>query len=215
MKNQRLLIFSCILSAVLLIVFGFLKTIESPFLNLDVKWLIISIIPILIAILFSGIIHRLKAFGLEYEGRLEVTVNPTKKNLNDENNLKFILNDDAKNNTIPADYIYINHTSFLRPKKQQYFKSLTNVNIDHFDIRVIVDSYYEGALARIEYVVYYLHVSYPHPIQTRTEREDKFLLKEIANGEYVLLAKVFIKDIDKPIILQRYITLNTTGPTIN
>ena len=87
-------------------------------------------------------------------------------------------------------------------------------NALHYDIRVIIDSYYKGALERINFVQYYLHRSYPEPIQTRSRMEDKFCLKEIANGEYVLVAKVFFKDFDAPLILERYITLWDTGPKI-
>lgn len=118
-------------------------------------------------------------------------------------------------NKLPADYIYINHTSFLRQEKQGEFQLKTKVQgLPHYDIRVIVDSYYQGALERIKYVTYFLHQSYPEPIQTRANKYDHFCLKEVANGEYVLTAKIFLKDLEKPIILQRYITLWTSGPKI-
>jgi hypothetical protein len=38
------------------------------------------------------------------------------------------------------------------------------------------------------------------------------MLKELANGEYVLVAKVFLRDRKSPLILQRYITLWKEGP---
>ncbi len=78
----------------------------------------------------------------------------------------------------------------------------------------MVDSYYRGALDSIERVEYYLHEAYPEPIQIRTHKKDKFLLKEIANGEYVMLAKVFLRGRKQPIVLQRYITLWKSGPRI-
>jgi len=115
---------------------------------------------------------------------------------------------------IPADYAFINHTSFLRPDKQQEYQSRTHVNLPHYDIRAIVDSYYEKALDRIEYVEYVLHESYPEPRQIRSNRHENFLLKELANGEYVLLAKVFLKDRREPLILQRYLTLWSSGPKL-
>ena len=118
-------------------------------------------------------------------------------------------------NSLPGDYYFINHTSFLRPEKQEEFQSRTGVKWPHYDIRVIVDSYYEGALERIDRVEYILNETYPNPIQVRTRKEDKFLLKELANGEYVLLAKAYMKENRQPIILQRYITLWKEGPKID
>jgi hypothetical protein len=114
--------------------------------------------------------------------------------------------------TLPLDYYFLNHTSFLRRDKQDEFRKLTGVPLDHYDIRVIVDSYYRGALDRIEYVEYILHRAYPQPIQYRRNGADKFLLKELANGEYVLMAKVYLKDRKEPVLLQRYITLWDSGP---
>ncbi len=105
---------------------------------------------------------------------------------------------------LPFDYYFLNHTSFLRADKQEEFRRLTGVPLNHYDIRVIVDSYYRGALDRIDRVEYILHSAYPNP-------EDKFLLKELANGEYVLMAKVFLKDREEPVLLQRYITLWESG----
>lgn len=39
----------------------------------------------------------------------------------------------------------------------------------------------------------------------------KFLLKELANGEYVLMDKVYLKDRKEPVLLQRYTTLWESG----
>jgi hypothetical protein len=108
---------------------------------------------------------------------------------------------------LPADYVYVTHISFLRESKQAEFQKRTGVNARHYDIRVTTDSYYEGALERIDRVEYFLHEAYPEPIRLRRNREEKFLLKELANGEYVLLAKVYLKDRQAPLILQRYISL--------
>ncbi len=115
---------------------------------------------------------------------------------------------------IPADYLFMNHTSFFRPEKQQEFRDLTHVNSTHYDIMVIVDSYYEKALDSVEYVEYILHETYPEPRQIRSNRDQTFLLKELAYGEYVLLAKVFLKDRNTPLILQRFLTLWSSGPRL-
>ena len=75
---------------------------------------------------------------------------------------------------LPPDYLFVNHTSFLRPTMQPEFQRRTNIDLPHYDIRVIVDSYYHGALDRIDRVEYFLHEAYPDPIQVRTRKNDKF-----------------------------------------
>ena len=115
---------------------------------------------------------------------------------------------------LPADYYFLNHTSFIRPDKQHEFQARTKVNRPHYDIRVILDSYYSGALERVKHVEYILHQAYPEPLQIRSQAATKFLLKELANGEYVLIAKVSLTDRKEPIILQRYITLLKDGPRL-
>lgn len=150
---------------------------------------------------------------------LEFTIAPTKSmRLIDANSNKSIVEEiklpNLSTNVLPTDYVYINHISFLKPEKQEEYKSITKVDLPHYNIHVIVDSYYEGAMARIKYVEYILHQSYPHPIQRKYNSSEKFLLKELANGEYVLIAKVFLEDILEPIVLERYITLWTSGPNL-
>ncbi len=119
-----------------------------------------------------------------------------------------------KQDQLPSDYVYLNHTSFIRENMQEEFHKRTGVQLPHYDIRVIVDSYYSGAIDAIERVEYVLHEAYPNPIQVRTNRANKFLLKEVANGEYVLLAKVSFRNRKQPTVLQRYITLWKDGPRL-
>jgi hypothetical protein len=115
---------------------------------------------------------------------------------------------------IPVDYLFLSHISFLREDRQDEFKARTGVDLPHYDVRVVLDSYYSGALARVSHVEYVLHESYPEPIQVRSQAKNKFLLKELANGEYVLLAKVQLKDRKVPLVLQRYLNLTATGPRL-
>ncbi len=116
---------------------------------------------------------------------------------------------------LPPDYYFLNHTSFLRPNLQEDFQHRTGIPRKHYDIRVIVDSYYRGAMERIEFVEYLLHQAYPENIQFRRNPDDHFLLKELANGEYVLFAKLYLKDRKEPLVLQRYITLWESGPVLD
>jgi len=79
---------------------------------------------------------------------------------------------------------------------------------------VILGSYHDGALARVQRVEFILPKAYPERIQTRTDRQNKFMLKELANGEYLLRAKVFLNDESNPVVLNRYITLWKDGPIL-
>lgn len=215
MKNKILLIWTSISSLILLLIFGLLKISNSHLLDLESKWLIVAALPIFIFLVYSGLIRKFKALGIEFESNFILEASPSEKNLANDNGNKLELSGDTNLDIIPADYIYINHTSFLRQEKQEEFQLKTNIpGLRHYDIQVIIDSYYQGALERIKYVTYFLHQSYPEPVQTRSNKKDHFCLKEIANGEYVLTAKIYLKDSEKPIVLQRYITLWTSGPKI-
>jgi hypothetical protein len=122
----------------------------------------------------------------------------------------------ADSEVLPFDYFFLNHTSFLRPEKQAEFKSRTGVDREHYDIRIIVDSYYKDALERIDRVEYLLNPAYPEPLRLRRNRNQKFLLEELANGESVVIARVYLHEKpDEPIFLQRYIDLWPEGPRLN
>jgi len=124
--------------------------------------------------------------------------------------------DTENTNGINQDAYYLNHTSFLREEKQQEFRLRTGVPLDHYDIRIVVDAYDERDLNQIERVEYTLHPAYDEQIRIRTKRErpQKFLLKEIANGEYLVLAKIFVKGRQEPLQVHRYITLWESGPEL-
>ena len=122
----------------------------------------------------------------------------------------------ADSEVLPFDYFFLNHTSFLRLEKQAEFKDRTGVDRDHYDIRIIVDSYYEGALEQIDRVEYLLNPAYPEPLRLRRNSDQKFLLKELANGESVVIARVYLhQKPHEPIFLQRYIDLWPEGPELN
>jgi hypothetical protein len=75
---------------------------------------------------------------------------------------------------LPCDYYFLNHTSFLRPGKQEELRRLTGVPLNHYDIRMVVDSYYRGTLDRIDRVEYILHSAYPSPFHTAAIEKTSF-----------------------------------------
>ncbi|MCG9970521.1 pYEATS domain-containing protein [Christiangramia crocea] len=209
MKRNNISLWYFIASGLLLILLFIIQLKYPEILELETKWLIIALVPLLVGIILKGLVRKVKGFGIELE------ISPSSKPIGDnekEEKLEDVYRDLKK---LPADYYYINHTSFLRQQKQDEFKKRTKLNRPHYDIRVIIDSYYNCALSRIKYVKYYLHKNYPEPIQLRSNSKNKFCLKEIAWGEYVIVAKVYMKDISKPIILERYITLWDSGPRLD
>lgn len=154
-----------------------------------------------------------KASEISVEGKgIKLVIRPSQAMRPVDSQPQPKLPDIQPGNLLPVDYLFLNHSSFLRDERQAEFQKRTGIKSTHYDLRVIVDSYYEGALDRIDRVEYLLHESYPNPIQVRTRKENKFLLKEVANGEYVLVAKIFLKDEPEPLVLERYITLWKEGP---
>ncbi|MEM6259537.1 MAG: pYEATS domain-containing protein [Planctomycetota bacterium] len=162
----------------------------------------------IMALLDSGSELIIEGFGTRFAVKPAQTQRTPKTVASDDKDLVPI----DETEPLPADYYFINHTSFLRPEMQADFIQRTGFDAPHYDIRVVVDSYYRGALGRVEHVEYILHKSYEEPRRIRSQRKEKFQLKEVANGEYVLIAKVYLIDRKEPIVLQRYITLWDSGP---
>lgn len=183
--------------------------------------IVILMVVVILRSLVSTAVAGGSAFRLGVRDLAEVSLEPTQglrpPRADTEDSRSQLVRDvpsvpQGKQEVLPFDYFFLNHTSFLRREKQEEFQRRTGVPLDHYDIRVIVDSYYREALERIECIEYVLHRSYSQPLQIRRNPEDKFLLKELANGEYVLMAKVYLKDRREPVLLQRYITLWDSGP---
>lgn len=68
------LIVSCVISIILLLFFSIMQLCDSKILQLEIKWLIVSGIPILIGLLLSGVIKNFKGFGVELETNLSEKV---------------------------------------------------------------------------------------------------------------------------------------------
>ncbi len=112
-----------------------------------------------------------------------------------------------ENENVNENHLALLHSSWRYQKKDKEFHKKMYV------IQVILQANKE-VLDRVEYVRYSLHPSYPNKIQTKTDREKKFELKELAWGEFNLRAEVKIKDQEETISLTRYINLTETGENL-
>lgn len=72
-RHRLILIFSAV-SLLLLIIFLVFQHNDMTLLKLDVKWLILSSIPILIGLFIGGYIKNFKGFGLELEYNLKESI---------------------------------------------------------------------------------------------------------------------------------------------
>jgi len=74
-KEKDKVIKWCIVgSIVLFVLFVSLQLCESPILDLDLKWIIVSLIPLLFGLIYTGVIKNFKGFGIELETNLTDTV---------------------------------------------------------------------------------------------------------------------------------------------
>lgn len=197
-----------IVSLILLILFLLIQYHYPRILELDIKWIILALIPIVLSLIYSGKITGIKALGLELK------VEPSRVNIADlEEKIEFSISKEEK--IYPVDYFYLNHTSFFRKDKQKELQNKTGIHdVKLYDVRIKIFSYYSGALEEVEKVQYFLHNSYENPVREVYDSKTNFELKELAFGEYVLSAKIYIRNVGEPFIVQRYISLWDSNPRI-
>jgi len=114
------------------------------------------------------------------------------------------LSSPKENEKVDANHIALIHSSWRYEKKDLEY------NRKMYGIQVIVQAN-KAVLARIEYVIYSLHPTYPQPIQKKDNRKNQFELKELAWGEFILRAEVKVEGQNETIHLSRYINLSETG----
>lgn len=102
------------------------------------------------------------------------------------------------------------HTSFI-PKKKPAF----NDGLVYLQIEIIVIAP-DSVMDRIASVTYRFEDSYPKESreQVRSNRQDRFKVKELANGTSIVRAEVKFMDQETPIHLNRFIDLRPDGPRL-
>jgi len=109
---------------------------------------------------------------------------------------------------VSDDHLALIHRSWRVPSRDKEFAGASMYQID-----VIVFGE-DAALDRVEYVVYHLDPSYPRPVQPGGSRDQKFELKELANGHSLIRADVKIKGQEEMVHLSRFIDLMEESPKL-
>ncbi|MES2154351.1 MAG: pYEATS domain-containing protein [bacterium] len=73
------------------------------------------------------------------------------------------------------------------------------------DITVALDADVDELLSRVDRVVYHLHPTFPDPDREVRDRRTNFQLKTRAWGQFNLTADVYVKGLDEPVHLMRYL----------
>lgn len=102
------------------------------------------------------------------------------------------------------------HTSFLPKKKPNFNDGLTYLQIEVIVIAPMT------VMSRIASVTYRFEDAYPleHREQVRINREERFKIKELANGTSIVRAEVKFRDSERSLHLNRFIDLRPDGPRI-
>ena len=66
-ESKGPLVWSCVLSILLLVLFGWMQAAKSPVLDMKGQWLWIAVVPILIVLITGKYIGKLKGPGIEFE----------------------------------------------------------------------------------------------------------------------------------------------------
>jgi hypothetical protein len=66
-KERHKLVWSCVASLVLLVLFGWMQASKSPAMELKAQWLWIAVLPILIVLITGKYIGKFKGPGIEFE----------------------------------------------------------------------------------------------------------------------------------------------------
>ena len=74
MASRRVLVLASSLSALLLLLFGVFQQLGAAFLSLPAQWLLIAVLPVVVALFIGGYISRFKGFGVELEAALTAPV---------------------------------------------------------------------------------------------------------------------------------------------
>lgn len=136
-QKLKTILISGIISVIVLAVFMWLEYCDSKLLELDTKWILLSGIPILVGLVYSGIIKTLKIFDIELEMNLgekldpnligKVTVFPSNEVTKSSMRFLFELPEDVKKNVQRLRFILGKQNYYDEYVVQEYLKELRNL----------------------------------------------------------------------------------------
>lgn len=140
--HYKTLLISVIISIILLVLFMLFKYYNAKILSLENKWLIVSGIPLLLGLLYSGIIKEFDAFGIKLKtnlqekipGNLITDINNlqtpkiTKQSLNILNSISH----EEKNNINVLQFIVGKEGYYETYAIQKYLEELRNISYYEF-----------------------------------------------------------------------------------
>lgn len=130
-------------SIVVLVLFFILQYLDARVLGLDTRWLLVSLLPLLVALLVGNYIQSFKGFGVELEGRLEKPVTSIT-----------LYATDAVEESVGAEKRSRNYLQVLEDLKNDPTKSINRLifrqgHRDYYTAEIITK--YITELPRIEY----------------------------------------------------------------
>lgn len=206
-KNSKALTWGILVSVFLLVLFSVLKIINSPILDLQSQWLIISIIPILIGLIVGKYIGKIKAGGDGFEIELS---DPKLISLPDITTVKSTsidINDDWQSERL-REYSRKSDLFLVHVYKP------SSIEGQKFDIFVYLARHKEGSVSMIKTglddiknVDFYFGKSWNHKVFTiKNNGRDIIGLKMCAYGTYLATCRVTFTDSKKEkVILYHYI----------
>jgi prokaryotic YEATS domain len=96
------------------------------------------------------------------------------------------------------DTLSLAHRTYFWKMKngRAYYRILINTHAENDELK-----------SKIEKVVYHLHSTFKNPTRIVTTKDNDFLLKTAAWGEFVARADVYLKDNPNPVKLNRYLDI--------
>lgn len=144
MRDYKILTIGTVVSILVVVILGWLQSIEATVLNLAPQWLALAILPIVVALFAGGFVTSFKGFGVELETQLQAPVGSLDLTASDA--IADVTGDEKQSisylENLPLDKkLRVRWLLFVHGRKayyttygiRQYVESLPN--IEYFEVR--------------------------------------------------------------------------------
>lgn len=173
--------FSIVISLIILFSFFYFQNQESKFLKLDVQWLILSFLPFLLALFFTGKLSKISMAGLE----IEASVNNTPLKYFDNILVKYKCNYNFKQ----ASKSNTNYLDRITNKHEIKILSFTTNNNIFYDFKTVAD--YLRNLPNISFFQlidkkgnFELLIKIPNSLMKHIQKYNDFEFKAVKSMDY-------------------------------